>query len=607
MADKIGVPIVTLGKFLSSKGYFAGCTDKVISEKRPRVNPLLGFGKDSEYCGEGLTDVQRRIVHGSLLGDMYAGWSSEGNTAYIKCEHAWSEIGYLKALYELLRPFSFSPYLDRPQKGLQDYQVGFTCHSSEYFAPFRKLFYTVNDGSKHLQKDVLSLDVLSLLNPVSLAFWVMDDGKRYGAAFSISIGKQPHYSRKRAEEASEAINKLLGTDFRVSEEVLSYGLYVTKGSVAVDIIRPYILPDFGYKLCLMPDDCGSFYRDFPWYREWLQARRTLVHPALERKPYSKSVYVSLRGNDKTRYDRAVFSQIRARGFPFVGDPSDFSDRYERMKSATADVDGDTLVYDNSYNAIPNCFMNHRFMLRVRGRKSPYEVFLDNKELKATLGRQLRDGPALNDGNIRAALSVYRTQAVGQFNPLFAKHFCDSYCRPGGSVFDPCAGFGARMAGVMASGRNYVGIDPAPLTVGALGRLAAWLNCRSSGKAFVVRGCAEDSPMLAGSFDMAITSPPYFNKEEYAYDRTQSFVRFPDYGSWLEGFLGPMVKGVCLALKPGAVFVLNVNDVDGHSLSSDVLSLAGEAGFRLERTFRSSSLRRPGNSFSDEPYYILRRM
>jgi hypothetical protein len=317
--------------------------------------------------------------------------------------------------------------------------------------------------------------------------------------------------------------------------------------------------------------------------------------------------MSLRGNDKIRYDRAVFSQIRVKGFPFVDESLDLSDKYERMKSATISVEGDTLFYDNSYNVLPNSFMNHRFMLRVRGRKSPYEIFLDNKELKATIEKQLCDGPALNDSNIRAALSVYRTQAVGQFNPLFAKFFCDSYCCLGGFVFDPCAGFGARMIGIMASGRDYVGIDPAPLTVKALGKLARWLNHRSSGKAFTIKGCAEDFPILAGSFDMAITSPPYFNKEEYAYDRTQSFIRFPDYELWLKGFLKPMIKNVYYALKPNAVFVLNIDDVAGRDMSSDALAMAEETGFRLEKTFRSSPLRRPGNNFSDEPYYVLRRL
>lgn len=607
LAEKIGVPINTLSKFLSSKGYFNGCVkaDKFAPKKRPRVNPLFGFGEDSKYNQEELTDIQKRIVHGSLLGDMYAGWSSENHTAYLKCEHAWSEIGYLKALYELLRPFSFSPYLDKPQKGLQDYQVGFTCHSSKYFAPLRKLFYTVNDGSPHLQKDVFSPGVLSLLDPLSLAFWVMDDGKKYGAAFSISIGKQSYYSRERAENAAIFINNLLGTDFKVHEETLSYGLYVTKGSAVIDLIRPYIYPDLSYKIHLTPDECGSFYKDFPWYQEWLSTRRSLMHPTLEKRPYSKSYYASLQGNEKIRYDRAVFSQVRVRGFPFVDEP-DLSAKYERMKSAAINVDEGVLIYDNSYNVIPNSFMNHRYILRVRGCKSPYEIFFNNKELKATIERQLRDGPALNNSNIRAALSVYRTQVVGQFNPLFAKYFCDNYCCLNGNVFDPCAGFGSRMVGVMSSGRHYLGIDPAPLTITALGKLIKWLNYRSLSKAFVIRGCAEYPLIKSESFDMAITSPPYFNKEEYAYDGSQSFVKFPGYDLWLTGFLGPMIQNVYRVLKVNAVFILNIDNVDGFDVSSDALTLSEKAGFRLEKTFRSSPLRRPGNILSDEPFFVLRK-
>ena len=88
-----GVPRSTLNRFLIKKGFSTPTIRAAV--KRPRINPLMELGTDSPFSGnEELTDVQRQIIHGSLFGDMYAGDVSP----YLRCEHAWGQIGYLKAL-----------------------------------------------------------------------------------------------------------------------------------------------------------------------------------------------------------------------------------------------------------------------------------------------------------------------------------------------------------------------------------------------------------------------------------------------------------------------------------------------------------------------------
>jgi len=601
LAIKIGIPTTALNRFLRKNGFTLSEQQEV---PRPRVNPLGVLAGPSPFTGqEMLTGEQKEIVIGSLYGDTYAGRTSEG-VAYLRCEHAWGQIGYLNALYELLRPFSFSPYLDKPQKGNQDWQVGFTCHASKQFGQLWEAFYTVDNGSKHLQKDTFGPTV-DWLTPLAIAVWLMDDGKRYGAAFSLTVGKEPHYTRKRFEDMCFRLNARLRTDFKVAEERNAFNMYVTKGSRVIEMIRDFVLPDFAYKIGIAPEDCGAYYRGRSWYGQWQGTRRNLVHPLLDKSPYSRKFYLGLSGVERARYEKALFCQVRARGFPFFSrDRRDIAGTFEKMKLATVTLDGDTLVYDHSYNCIPNAFMDHRLKLRVKGHKSPYEVFLNNKELMATLVKQLRDGPALNNSNIRAALSVYRTQVVGQFNPLYAKFFCEKYCPEGGTVLDPCAGFGARMVGCAAAGRTYVGIEPSVETVHALGALAAWLRSRSSAAVSVVKGCAERLPVK--KFDMALTSPPYFDKEEYAYDDNQSFMRYPEYSCWVEGFLRPLVSNVFLSLRPGSVFVLNIDGVDGRGLCADALRVAADAGFVHESTFWSGYLRRPAGSPSREPYYMFRR-
>lgn len=601
----LGIPQTTLIKFLKNRSYvFEPSEIKIPPKKRIRINSL-NLGIDSDFDNTAtLTDLQHQIIMGSLMGDMYAGWTSS-NSVYLRCEHCWGQINYLKVLYELLRPFSFSPYLDKPQKGLQDYQVGFSCHSSPLFVPFIKMFYTLDNGTKHLQKNILS-EVIEAQTNISLAYWIMDDGKRYGSAFGIVVGKGPYYTRARIDDACYRLNIKFTSDFKVSEGKLGYLLYVTKGSSIIEKIRPYIIPDMAYKINLYPDDCGSFYKEFDWYKDWQKIKIKLDHPHLVQNPYNKIFYKTLSRDTKKRYDRSVSAQVRVRGFPYPSDDEhDFDYLFEKMKKDSVKLEDNILIYNHTYNAIANIFMCHRYKLRVRGRKSPYEVFFDNKDLKHVLSRQLIDGPALNNSNIRAALSTYKTQAVGQFNSLYAKYFCDKYCPEGGVVFDPCAGFGSRLLGCTASNKSYIGVDPSSETVEALYRFKDWLSYKSNTFIEIIKGCAEEI-IIKKPCDFAITSPPYFNVEEYSYESTQSFVRYNTYEGWVEGFLGPMFRNVFLSLKPQAYFVLNIDDVGKYPLQKDALELIENSGFTLEKTFYSKALHRPASTMSSEPYFVLRR-
>lgn len=610
LSVSLGVPFNTLMRFLKRNGYSEDITKKVENRNpRRRVNTLDVLGSDSAWNGEILTGPQKEILLGSIMGDASVVWSTLDQTAYVKIEHCWSQIGYLKAKYELLRPLSFSPYLDHPQKGMQDYQVGFSCHSSEEFAFYRRIFYTREvEGKSNLQKDVMQPHLWELLSPLALAVWIMDDGKKYGTSFTISIGRQSYYSLERLMECVRVLNDKTHLDFRASEDATSFSVYVNKGSPVVDLIKDYVWPDMAYKVRLRPEDCGAFYRGLPWFSEWETARRGLVHPLLENAPYSKSFFQSLSRAKKEKYLRALFSQVRVRGFPdLVLSEEEREKLFETMKNAVTRLDGDTVIVPKGASRLPNSFMGHRYRLNVRGCKSPYEVFLDNKLLKETLKRQLDDGPRIEDSNIRAALCVYKTQAVGQFNPLYARFFCETYCPERGTVLDPCAGFGSRLIGCVASGRSYYGIEPSSQTYEALLDIKSWLHGRSSCDITVVKGIAEESCCYGDRmFDMALTSPPYFSKEEYSREDTQSFVRYPEFDEWLEGFLRPLIRNVFFSLRDNSRFILNI----GNDLKRDIMkeseNIALSEGFILEDILFSGPSKRPGSSVVREAFFVYRK-
>jgi hypothetical protein len=251
-------------------------------------------------------------------------------------------------------------------------------------------------------------------------------------------------------------------------------------------------------------------------------------------------------------------------------------------------------------------MNHRYFLKVKNCLSPYEVFLDQKELKKTLKKQLEDGPNINNSNIRAALSVYRTQGVGQFSSAVAKTLCDRYCPGNGTVLDPCAGFGARMAGTAASGRVYCGYEPSTETFAALTDLKSWLTAYGNYSIQIFNQCFEDA-VVGMKFDMAFTSPPYFDKEKYSDEPTQSFIKYKTYKSWLENFLAPLISKVYSSLVSGSVFILNIDNTDGKNIIDASINEADKAGFLLETVLWSTPRKRPGSrELTSEPFFIYRK-
>ena len=60
---------------------------------------------------------------------------------------------------------------------------------------------------------------------------------------------------------------------------------------------------------------------------------------------------------------------------------------------------------------------------------------------------------------------------------------------------------------------------------------------------LINDCAENVlPELEGTFDLALTSPPYYNLEVYSDESTQSH-NYGSYTQWVQKFLTPVVFGV----------------------------------------------------------------
>jgi hypothetical protein len=164
-----------------------------------------------------------------------------------------------------------------------------------------------------------------------------------------------------------------------------------------------------------------------------------------------------------------------------------------------------------------------------------------------------------------ALNIYRKNLDGIKNPR---------------VWDPSGGFGARMLGFKSVFPNgfYATNEPANETHRDLESLNKELTKTGCSVSEILKSGSETTKCPSGKFDLVFTSPPYFDREKYSNEPTQSWVRFPTRGLWLQGFLRQTIRNAYMRLNDEGRLILNVN----WDLLDDTLSLAQEEGFELEK-------------------------
>lgn len=240
--------------------------------------------------------------------------------------------------------------------------------------------------------------------------------------------------------------------------------------------------------------------------------------------------------------------------------------------------------------------------RAKPMPSTAEAFA-RPEFRARCVRALveLDGSDANGVTVPGQLDVPRLRQracifsgcwVLSFQPLVAAALLQRFGGIGGTVYDPCAGWGGRMLGAMAAGAvKYIGCEPATRTHAGLCALAREFAAARTGMACELHrsGC-EDVAVAAESVDVALTSPPYFNLELYDDDPSQSHVRYPSPRWWEEQWLRRLFARVFAALKPRGRFLINVASNrmlrdGGCDLEQAACRCAKAAGFEAEAPLR----------------------
>ena len=153
------------------------------------------------------------------------------------------------------------------------------------------------------------------------------------------------------------------------------------------------------------------------------------------------------------------------------------------------------------------------------------------------------------------LGVNGIQYVNEFPPHTARQIYQQFNAK--RILDPCAGWGGRMIGAASIGAFYHGFEPSTRSYTGLLRLGEFLKSFRTGFDFRIENLPFEDCNLTDTYDISLTSPPYYDTEHYAEEATQARLRYQSFNDFVNGFYVPMVIIAASACTHG--LVLNIGD------------------------------------------------
>lgn len=348
------------------------------------------------------------------------------------------------------------------------------------------------------------------------------------------------------------------------------------------------------------------------------------------KPTRSELILTVRGADWLKMSAACQERVveqgfrywRTRGFPhYCLSSQEISAEFLRLAAYdVSDVFAGNKVKGSPLGLrLANFFHPQMWGVGMLGVRSPKERFVDDDKLRDVIRKALRiftDRFAVNASNLRRMLQTYsRTARVSNFRPTAAKAIYSRYSGEGDRVLDFSAGYGGRLLACLTLPRSYIGVDPCAAQVRGLRRMHSKLNELAGpvGHAAIHQACAEDflPELAAKSCSLVFSSPPYFKTEQYSVEPTQSYLRFPSYKQWLDGFLETVLRESHRVLDNGGYCVLNVANINGFKLADDAFRIASKYFHRVETLYlvlgnRPYLREHKSQAHRHEPLFIFRK-
>lgn len=251
---------------------------------------------------------------------------------------------------------------------------------------------------------------------------------------------------------------------------------------------------------------------------------------------------------------------------------------------------------------------HLDQSRSKSGQSMRQFFDDDTKLKSAIEAAAKSG-TVSPRSVRAKLKGGRAIPTN-FPPMVAQAIFERYTPVGGTIWDPCGGWGGRMLGALTSRNDYtyIATEVDTRTVDCLRELGALIEnvTGRDGSFRIVKSGSEDYSDRCGDVDCVFTSPPYYDAEDYGADsdnaEEQSHNKYPTLQTWVDGFVQGTVRNIAKALRPGGRAVINIADRTNNSIDivDEWVRASLSEGLVLEDVSVLSLTKRPSRDEGGRP-------
>ena len=196
-----------------------------------------------------ISERQRSIIVGTLLGDGHLETTDKGRTYRLKITHSVRQKEYIEWLYEELKNLIRTPPQRKTKEGANKIyeEYWFNTYSLGPLRFYGQQFYAGRDK-------IVPKIIGKLIDPLAMAVWFMDDGSYKSNRHKTYIIHALSFKKKDLELLCEVLEKKYGIKTSLHKQhyksSVKWRLYVLSRSAErfKNLIEPYIVPSLKYKL-----------------------------------------------------------------------------------------------------------------------------------------------------------------------------------------------------------------------------------------------------------------------------------------------------------------------------------------------------------------------
>lgn len=190
--------------------------------------------------------IQHEIIIGSMLGDLSAERNTPNSNTRLQFKQSIINKVYIEHLWNIFQmycgsdPINLSYFDSRPNKNKEYKAIKFQTYSIACFNIYRELFYNSN-GVK-----IIPATLSELLTSRGLAYWIMDDGYKFGKGLYISTDS---YTKSDIERLVYILGIKFYLNSNLHKTTNGYRIYIHSDSMTKlnETIKPYFIEHFYYK------------------------------------------------------------------------------------------------------------------------------------------------------------------------------------------------------------------------------------------------------------------------------------------------------------------------------------------------------------------------